>query len=433
MKSFLQNGKNKKIFSWVLYDWANSAFATTILATVLPIFYKDVAAKGLPANLATSYWGYTQTIAMLIIAIIAPVLGAMADYSRSRTYFLKLFAFLGITGTGLLYFINEGNYIMASAFFIMGSMGFSGANVFYDSLLPLITNKDKIDFVSSLGYASGYLGGGLLLLINLLMITKPSYFGIPNTLTATKLSFVSVSLWWLLFSLPIFKNMPDIQQEKMSLQFKKYTVIGFNRLKKTFINARQYRELWKFLLAFWIYNDGIGTIIRMATIYGREIGIGQTDLIGALLMTQFIGIPFTIIFGKLGEKIGAKKGIIIALMVYLLITIKGYFLTTAFDFWLLAGLVGTVQGGAQALSRSLFGTMIPTEKSAEFFGFYGISSKFSAITGPFIFALVGQLTGSSRLGIISVAAFFIIGIALLLKVDVKKGQEMVDFDTFQMK
>ncbi len=426
MKKFIYNSNNKKIFSWILYDWANSAFATTILATILPIFYKDVAAKGLPANLATSYWGYTQTIAMLIIAAVSPVLGAMADHSNSRIYFLKLFAFLGITGTGLLYFINEGNYILASLFFILGSMGFSGSNVFYDSLLPIITNKNKIDFVSSLGYASGYLGGGILLFINLFMIIKPSFFAIPNTLIATKLSFVSVSIWWLLFSLPLFINIPDINREKLSWQLKKYTKAGFKRLKRTFINARKYKELWKFLLAFWIYNDGIGTIIRMATIYGREIGIGQTDLIGALLMTQFIGIPCTIIFGKLGEKIGAKKGIVIALGVYLLITIKGYFLATPFDFWLLAGLVGTVQGGAQALSRSLYGTMIPNKKSSEFFGFYGISSKFSAISGPFIFALVGQLTGSSRLGIISVASFFIIGIILLLKVDVEKGREMVN-------
>lgn len=411
----------KRIYSWVLYDWANSAFATTILAAVLPIFYKDVAAKGVASNLSTSYWGYTQAIAMIIIALLSPVLGAIADHSNCRKLFLRFFAYLGIIGTGLLFFIGEGDYLLASLFFIMGSMGFSGGNIFYDSYLPTIVSRDRMDYISSLGYATGYLGGGLLLLVNLIMISKPSLFGMPDALIATKMTFVTVALWWFVFSIPIFKFLPKETTRLQTLNIKENTRIGFQRIKITLRNISQYRELSKFLIAFWFYNDGIGTIMRMATIYGREVGIGKSDLIGALLLTQFVGIPCSLIFGKLGQKIGAKKGTIIALFVYLLITIKGYYLSSALDFWILAGMVGLVQGGAQALSRSLYGSMVPKGKSAEFYGFFGISSKFAAITGPFVFAIVGQITGSSRLGIISVAAFFIIGMFVLSKVDVEKG------------
>ncbi|MFO7815327.1 MAG: MFS transporter [Halanaerobiales bacterium] len=414
--------ENKKvIYSWVLYDWANSAFATTILAAVLPIYYNDVAAANLADNIATSYWGYTQAIAMLIIALITPVLGAVADYSKSKKIFMKLFVIIGVTGTGLLFFVVEGRYLLASIFFILANIGFSGGNIFYDSFLPIITNKKKIDYVSSMGYSAGYLGGGLLLLVNLIMIMRPGLFNISNTLMATRLAFVTVAIWWYVFSIPAFIYLPESRSGLGKFTLIPYIKQGFRRVANTFRNVRKYKELWKFLIAFWIYNDGIGTIIRMATIYGREVGIGQNDLIGALLLTQIVGIPFTLIFGKLAGKIGAKRGIYLALSVYLVITILGYNLDSALDFWILAGLVGTVQGGAQALSRSLYGALVPNEKSAEFYGFYGISSKFAAITGPFVFALVGQITGSSRYGILAVASFFILGIIMLYTVDVEKG------------
>ncbi|MDZ7671498.1 MAG: MFS transporter [Halanaerobiales bacterium] len=419
----MEKSNKKVIYSWVLYDWANSAFATTILAAVLPIYYNDVAAVNLPDNLATSYWGYTQTIAMLIIALITPILGAVADYSKSKKIFLKFFVFIGVTGTALLFFIVEGRYLLASVFFILANIGFSGGNIFYDSFLPIITKKSKIDYISSLGYAAGYLGGGLLLLVNLIMIMKPELFNISTVTMATRIAFLTVAVWWMVFSIPAFINLPESRIGLGKFTLGPYVKQGFKRVLSTFKNIRKYKELWKFLIAFWIYNDGIGTIIRMATIYGREVGIGQNDLIGALLLTQVVGIPFTLIFGKVAEKIGAKKGIYFALSIYLIITILGYNLDSALDFWILAGLVGTVQGGAQALSRSLYGTLIPNEKSAEFYGFYGISSKFAAITGPFVFALVGQLTGSSRYGILAVAAFFIFGMIMLYTVDVNKGVE----------
>lgn len=415
--------KNKKtVYAWAMYDWANSAFATVILATVLPIFYKDVAGINLPGNLATSYWGYTQTIAMIIIAVISPILGAAADYSDTKKSFLKFFVMLGVTGTALLYFVNEGNYLLASLFFIIANIGFSGGNVFYDGFLPDVSDSDTIDYVSSLGYAAGYLGGGLLLAVNLLMISKPGLFGISSVTAATQISFVTVAVWWFLFSLPAFKYLPDSQKKMKKIPLDKYTRMAFGRLKSTFIHIRKYRELWKFLLAFWLYNDGIGTIIRMATIYGREVGIGQTDLIGALLLTQFVGIPFALIFAKIAGRITAKKGIYLALIIYTGITFYGYFLDSALDFWILAGIVGMVQGGAQALSRSLYGAMVPEGKSAEFFGFFGVSSKFAAIIGPTVFAYTGQLTGSSRYGILAVASFFILGMIFLSRVDVEKGK-----------
>ncbi|RCW56537.1 MFS transporter [Halanaerobium sp. ST460_2HS_T2] len=414
--------KKKTVYAWAMYDWANSAFATVILATVLPIFYKDVAGINLPGNLATSYWGYTQTIAMIIIAIISPILGAAADYSDSKKTFLKFFVFLGITGTSLLFFVNEGNYLLASFFFIIANIGFSGGNVFYDGFLTDISDADSIDYISSLGYAAGYLGGGLLLALNLLMISKPALFGISTVTLATQISFITVAVWWFIFSLPAFKYLPAPEKRVEKIPLAKYTKMAFGRLKSTFVHIRKYRELWKFLLAFWIYNDGIGTIIRMATIYGREVGIGQTDLIGALLLTQFIGIPFALIFAKIAGKVTAKKGIYLALTIYTAITFYGYFLDSALDFWILAGIVGMVQGGAQALSRSLYGAMVPESKSAEFFGFYGVSSKFAAIIGPTVFAYAGQLTGSSRYGIIAVASFFVLGIIFLSRVDVEKGK-----------
>ncbi|MFO7819973.1 MAG: MFS transporter [Halanaerobacter sp.] len=415
----------KEVYSWILYDWANSAFATTVLAVVLPIFYKDFAAANLADTAATSYWGYTQTIAMLIVAFLAPILGAMADYSGAQKKFLKGFVGLGVVGTALLFFIQQGNYITASLFFIIANVGFAGGNIFYDSFLPVLVEDKKMDYISGVGYSAGYFGGGVLLAINLVMISKPGLFGISE-LFATKLSFVMVAVWWFIFSLPAFYYLPVGIKKGPDLSAVEYVKNGFKQLKRTLKNISQYRELLKFLIAFWIYNDGIGTMIRMATIYGREVGIGRTDLIGAMLMTQFIGIPCALLFGKLGEKIGAKKGIIIALTMYLLITVRGYFLSTALDFWILAGLVGLVQGGAQALSRSLYGSMIPRDKTSEFYSFFGISSKFAAITGPFVFGLVGHLTHSSRLGVLAVAGFFLAGIIILSTVDVEKGRKAVN-------
>jgi UMF1 family MFS transporter len=288
--------------------------------------------------------------------------------------------------------------------------------VFYNSLLPEVAGPGKIDQVSTKGYALGYLGGGILLGINVFMIEF-----MADKMLATRLSFVTVSIWWAVFTIPIIKNVrePKVTQIKEP-NINPFTA-GFKRLGSTFKELRNYRQLFLFLIAFWIYNDGIGTIIKMATIYGAEIGIDQTTLIGALLMTQFVGIPFALAFGRLATYIGTKNSILLGLFVYTIISIGGYFMQTALHFWILAFLVGTVQGGTQALSRSLFGSMLPKSKTCEFYGFYGMSSKFAGIVGPLVFAVVTQLAGSSRLSIVSLIVFFILGAFLLNKVDEKDG------------
>ncbi len=416
---------NKKtIFGWTMYDWANSAFATTIMAAVLPIFYTDVAGIYLEKTTATAYWSYTQSIAMLIVAVLAPILGATADYSRAKKKFLMFFVFMGSIATSLLYFANEGSYLYVSILFIFGMIAFSGGNVFYDAFLPEIAPLEKMDYISSKGYAFGYIGGGILLLINLMMIQNPALFHISDKLTATKLSFLSVGFWWILFSIPLFLYVREEKHpDKTKVKQESILTVGVKRVSKTFKDIRKYQELLKFIIAFWLYNDGISTIIKMATIYGREIGIGADSLIKALLITQFVGIPFSLLFGKLAGKIGSKKSLYITLYTYVLIVILGYFMQSAIHFYILAIMVGLVQGGSQAISRSIFGSMVPVKKTAEFFGFYSISSKFAAIFGPFLFGIVGQLTGSSRNGIISLVLFFIVGIFLLSKVDIKKGQQ----------
>ncbi len=415
--------KNKKaVFSWVLYDFGNSAFATTIMAAVLPVFYYDVAAKGLDESLAASYWGYSQSIAVLLVAILAPILGAISDYSAAKKKFLRFFCYMGVLASILLAFVGEGDYIFASILLIVGTIGFSGGNVFYDAFLPEIAEEKEIDKVSADGFAWGYVGGGLLLAINILMILKYEWFGLANATVASQVSFASVGIWWFVFSIPLFKN---IHEEKKTTAKREhsYMKIGFTRVISTFKEIKRYKQLLIFLFAFWLYNDGISTIIKMATIYGRDIGIDSHALITALLITQFVGIPCTFFFGWLAKKITAKKALTFSLYIYLGIVILGYFMTSAIHFYLLAISVGFVQGGAQSLSRSIYGRMVPADKQAEFFGFYGISSKFAAVFGPFIFALVGQLTGSSRFGIISLIIFFIAGIVLLKFVDIERGMK----------
>ncbi len=414
------------INAWCMYDWANSAFATTIMAAVLPTFYSKVAGANLDPVDASSYWGYTNTIAMLLIALAAPILGAIADHSGAKKRFLSRFALMGIVATALMVLISTGDWLLASILYILGRVGFSGANIFYDSLLPHVAPPDRIDQVSTKGYALGYLGGGLLLVVNLAWIMKPEWFGLPDAEIATRLSFLSVAIWWAVFSIPIFRWVPEPPFVQRPGESTNPIRAGFQRLGRTFGEIRRYRELFKYLIAFWLYNDGIGTIITMAVIFGAEIGIGQTDLIGAILAVQFIGIPFSFAFGWLARRLGTKRSILLALGVYTLIAIGGYFMQSALHFWLLAFMVATVQGGSQALSRSLFGRMAPKAKSAEFFGFYDVSSKFAGIIGPALFGVVGQLAGSSRLSIVSLVIFFLVGGALLFMVDEKEGIRLAE-------
>jgi len=636
--------KTRIVNAWCMYDWANSAFATTIMAAVLPIYYSQVAGATLPSEaVATAYWSLGLSGSLLIVAVLAPILGTISDIVRGKKRFLTVFAALGIAGTGLLVLVDTGDWLLASLLFVVARVGFSGANVFYDSLLPHVATEDEQDRVSARGYALGYLGGGVLLAINVVMIQfLPGNWGV-------RLSFVSVAVWWALFSIPIMRWVPEPPAATATLGPNENVVsVSFRRLFELVKDIRHYRELFKFLIAFLIYNDAIGTIIGVAGIYGAELGFGSMQLILALLMVQFVGIPFSLIFGRLpskievrrpffmafivfnlvmipltgiigarvlpasltgiplppyrtteravgegqysaaddalefsgiwddvivpasvlgteddalyvttdqpgahiafsfngqevalqhsvgptyglwavevdgaplldaetgeavvvdaynatlrynesvlldvvtpgvhtltlvntgerhssssgtlmavhqlevfppkragnlgvimglivamelaglvfalaagrklfaglADKMDTRRGIVLALIIYAVVAVWGFFLNSVIEFWFLALMVATVQGGSQALSRSLYASLSPSAKSGEFFGLFGVMEKFSAIVGPLIFAVAVQIFGNSRPAILSLILFFIVGIVLLQRVDIDAG------------
>jgi UMF1 family MFS transporter len=422
MKERADAAYRRIINAWSMYDWANSAFATTIMAAMFPPFYRSMvtAAGGSEAD-ATAYWAYTTSLALLMIALLAPVLGAISDHTGGKKKFIAFFAALGIIGTGLFVVLGDDSYVLGSVLFIIGNVGFAGANVFYESLLPHIAQKDDIDQISTRGYALGYVGGGILLVVNVLWYMKPEWFFMGSVGTALRASFFSVAVWWALFSIPLFRRVPEPPVVRIRTEGTSVVGAGFARLGHTFRQIRQYRQLLLFLVAFWIYNDGIGTIIKMATAYGDEIGIDLTDMTIALVITQFVGIPFAFAFGALARRLGTKRSILLGLALYVLISIAGFFMQTATVFYILAFLVGMVQGGTQALSRSLYGRMVPKAQCAEFFGFFSTSAKFAGIAGPLLFGVVSQLAGGSRLSILSLIVFFVVGGLLLTRVDEQEG------------
>lgn len=405
-----------------MYDWANSAYATTVLAAVLPVFYASVAAATLDTDTAASYLAYTHSIGMLCVALLTPLLGTLADLSGRKGDFLRVFSIIGIVATLGFSFIGEGDWLLASALLVISTIGFAGGNTFYDAMLPDLVSADRRDMVSSKGYAYGYIGGGLLLAVNMLMIQQPGWFGMGSTLAGTRLAFISVALWWLLFSIPLFRHAPRRPAAPdMPKSWKAYAGVGVRRLGQTFRQIRRFPQLMRMLVAFWFFNDGINTIILMATIYGTSIGIGTADLMLALLLTQFIGFPCTLLLGAWAQRWGAKQVLMVSLSIYICIVILGYFMTSAIHFYLLAGLVGVVQGVSQSTARSLFSNLMPAGRTGEYFGFVNITGKFSSIFGPFVFGWVGQLTGSTRWGILSLIFFFAAGITVLLTVKVQQG------------
>jgi UMF1 family MFS transporter len=410
--------------AWAMYDWANSAFQCTIITAVFPVYYGSVAADGLPGATATARFATATTIALTIIALASPIIGAYADYAGAKKRMLAAFMAVGVSATAAMVLIGQGEWRLALTLFVVANIGISGSFVFYDSLLPHVASDAEMDRVSSAGYALGYLGGGLLLVLNLLWIMKPGWFGLRDAGLASRVSFLSVAIWWVAFSIPLFRHVsePPVKPNPAALATGNMVRASFVQLADTMREFRKYRQAGLMLLAFLIYNDGIGTIIRMAGIYGTEMNLPESALIGAIVMVQFVGIPFAVLFGKLAGRIGAKQAIFLSLLVYTGISIIGYNMTAAWQFYLLAFLVGTVQGGSQALSRSLFATMIPRHKSSEFFGFFAVFEKFAGIFGPAVFAVTVALTGSSRNAILSLIAFFVAGAVLLSKVDVEQGQ-----------
>jgi len=413
--------------AWAMYDWANSAMVTTIVTAVFPIYFAKVAAEGLAPAQATQRLADATTIGLTIIAILSPILGAIADRAGVKKRLLGISLLIGVVAVGLMFFIQHGQWLYASVLFVVANIAVNASYVCYDSFLPHIARPEEMDRVSTAGYALGYVGGGLLLALNLAWIQKPEWFFLPSgpdltpaqATLPTRLAFVSVAIWWLVFSIPLFRQVP----EPAPTGDGRIDIRGaFRELGATFRRMGQFRQAALMLVAFLIYNDGIGTIIRMATIYGTELGIGTGALIAAIMIVQFVGIPFAFLFGGFASRIGAKRAIFVGLVVYAGISVLGYYMTNATHFFILALLVGMVQGGTQALSRSLFASLIPKDRSAEFFGFFAVVEKFAGIFGPLIFARVIGLTGSSRLAILAIVAFFVVGGALLHFVDVEEGQ-----------
>jgi MFS transporter, UMF1 family len=418
--------------AWAMYDWATSAMQTTIMVAVFPIYFVKVAGAGLVESGATQRLATVNSLALVIIALLSPILGAVSDYRANKKRWIAILMILGVAAVLGMFFIHHGDLNLASILFTLSLVGVAAGWVFYEALLPHIARRDEIDRVSSAGYALGYVGGGILLALNLAWIQRPGWFGLPSGPGLTeaqatlpvRLAFLSVAVWWVIFSLPLFRTVPEPppRLEPDERRGENPMKVAFIRLGETFHELRSYRNAFLLLLAFLIYNDGIQTIIKMATAYGTEIGIGQSALIGAILLVQFVGIPCTFLFGMVAGRIGTKPALFLGLMVYAAISVLGYFMKTATHFYILAGLVGTVQGGTQALSRSLFASMIPQHKSGEFFGFFSVFEKFAGIFGPLIFAGTIAATGSSRNAILSVIGFFVIGGALLYLVEVKEGQ-----------
>jgi UMF1 family MFS transporter len=414
----------RELRAWAMYDWANSAFWTTVIVAVFPPFFSDYAAAGLPAADATARFAWSTTFAVTVVALLGPILGAVADYRAVKKKLLAVFMAIGVTATLLMATIDRGNWTYAALLFVVANIGVAASQVFYDSLLPHIAGPDELDRVSTSGFALGFLGGGVLLLVNLAWILSPGTFGLPDTVAAIKLSFVSVAFWWLIFSIPLMRRVPEPPRALESDESGAENSLraAFVRVWETFHELRGYRQAFLMLVAFLLYNDGIQTIIRMASIYGAEIGIDRNAQIAAFVVVQFTGIPCSFAFGSLAGRIGPKHAIYLSLAVYTCISILGFFMTTTWQFFALAFLVGTVQGGSQALSRSLFARMIPKHKSSEYFGFFSVFEKFAGIFGPALFAASVTLFGSSRAAILSVILFFVVGAAVLTRVDVARGE-----------
>ncbi len=415
--------EKRSIWGWALYDWANSAFTTTVMAGFFPLFFKFYWANPDNPTESTFYLGMANSLGAIIVAALAPFLGAIADRATAKKKFLFTFAFLGILMTGGLWFVAQGHWQMAILLYVLGTVGFSGANIFYDSLLPGVASKKKVDYVSSLGYALGYFGGGILFLVNVVMYLNPALFGILDGSVAIRISFVSVAIWWAVFSIPvlIWVDEPKIY-EKTGIV--KSVRLGWRQLMGTIKDIRHLKVVGMFLLAYWLYIDGVDTIVRMAVDYGMTLGFDSSALIIALLMVQFVAFPAALVYSWFASKIGLKRAIMIGIVGYGVITFLGFLMSKEIHFYALAVMIGLFQGGIQALSRSLYTRIIPKEKSAEFFGFYNMLGKFAAVIGPMMMGTIALWTGNIRIGILSILILFVLGGYFLTKVNIEEGEKL---------
>ncbi len=434
--------KNRKaIWGWAIYDWANSAFATTVMAGFFPVFFKQYWSYGADVNVSTAQLGFGNSIASLFVALMAPILGAIADKGAAKKKFLIFFAYMGVLMTAALFLVQKGQWAWAIFIYAMGIIGFSGANVFYDSLLPSVAGEEKIDFVSGLGFSMGYLGGGLLFLINVLMTLMPQKFGLPDAASAVRFAFLSVALWWGLFTFFTIFWVPEKKVSALEKKRESIVTAGFRQFFGTFKKVRHLKVVFLFLLAYWLYIDGVDTIIRMAVDYGLSLGFDSNDLIVALLIVQFVGFPAALVFGKLGERWSVRKSIYLAIFIYMAVTVWGAMMTQKTEFYILAVVIGLVQGGIQALSRSYYSRLIPKKQAAEYYGFYNMLGKLAVILGPALMGFVGLIVKrilmpaaptpaqavavgqlASRWGIASILILFVIGAILFYFVDEEKGK-----------
>ena len=412
-------GYTKEEKSWIFYDWANSAFSAIVAAIVLPVFFKSIAeAGGVSPVDATAYWGYATSFGTLICAVLAPFLGTLGDFKGMKKKLFTGFMVLGVISTFML--AMTGSWKMLLVYYILGTLGFSGSCIYYDSFLLDVTDVDRMDRVSSVGYGLGYIGGSTIpLIISLALIQFGDKIGIP-TMLATKISFVLTAVWWLVFTVPMLRNV----HQKHAIQPEKDILAHTMRnMRATLSMIVRNKAVFFFLIAYFFYIDGVGTIIHMATVFGSSCGLDSMDLMVILLVVQIVAFPFAILYGKLAGKFGPRKMILFGIATYIVVCMLGYNLQEMKDFLMLAVLVGTAQGGIQALSRSFYGKLVPAEQASEYFGFFDVFGKFSAVIGPALFGLVAQITGVTNYGALAVMAMFIIGgavFAFLVPKDIER-------------
>jgi len=410
---------NKQERSWVFYDWANSAYSIAITSTIFPIFFKGVISKGVEGYTSTAWLGYGNSIYTLVIAVLAPILGTIADYKNYKKRFFLGFFLLGVVSTACLALTREGSWMTAIVIYILTALGFGGANIFYDSFLIDVTPRERMDWVSTSGFAWGYIGSTIPFIIGIALIMKYDMLGFSTSVPAVRISFLLTALWWFVFTIPLLRN---VKQNYFIEPSQTPVRDSFRRLADTFRRIRQYRNVFIFLIAYFLYIDGVDTIIKMATAFGTDIGISANMLMVILLAVQFVAFPFALLYGKLAKVFSAKKMLIVGICTYVVITITAFFIprfadpkTKVMVFWIVSMLVASSQGGIQALSRSFYGKLIPKKESAEFFGFYNIFGKFAAILGPFLMGFITMITKSSGVGILSIIVLFIAGGVILTR------------------
>ncbi len=410
----------RPVIAWAAYDWANSAFTLSIVTVFLPLLLADYWNDGAASTVTTFRLGAANSTASLLVALISPLLGACADQLGRRKGLLLAFAVLGIVMTGSLFLVAEGMWPVALLCYVMATIGFAGGNSLYDSLLPGLVERQEFDHVSAYGFAAGYIGGALLLVVNIAMVSNPSFFGLESQTDAIRVAFLTVAVWWAVFSLPLFLWVEEHHDE---FQARQSSIAA--GLRQVWITAKQIgaqKNILLFLLAYWLYIDGVFTIIKMAVDYGLAIGLDRQDLIIAILITNFIGFPAALLFGFLGGRIGAQRGLYIAVGVYILVTVGAVFITTETGFYGLAVSIGLVQGGVQSLSRSMYAAMIPQNEASAYFGFYNMLGKFAAILGPLLMGVVALVFSSQRIAILSILVLFLAGLALLSRVQAPARQ-----------